>query len=393
MKYISGLIVGTVLFLVIGCRHTPKEGLVENSSQAVIIKPDYSKWSVVDISPYLDTIKYVKLEFTDQSMIGEISKIEAYKDRLYILDMNTSSLFVFTMDGKYLFKIHSVGSGPQEYTQLDFLSIDKEQQNIVLTDLMGYWIMRYDMEGNFLSRQKIPFWVEGVGLLPGKKIALYANYRNNKEYLDKEYNLICIDSLNNILKVYYPYDSSWLENYPISVSRGEFYDYQDICNFYSLYNDTIFRLSSKGLQPRYIFDMQGKSFNQAYFKKPADEFVKYMKESKFYYLTNVFETKEILSFTMDYGFDAWVGYYSKKSGKIINAAYYQNKKQYFMHINRGVYDPWFISVVPIEALLTLKENYSHHSSEGIAQKEILSLLDTLKEEDNPVLMMYKFKDF
>jgi len=85
------------LFIIISLscsNHEGKEGIVLESAEAIVIKPGFSK-NIVDIYPNLDTIKYVKLELSDSSIITEITKIEVYDSLLYVLDAKASSLFVF----------------------------------------------------------------------------------------------------------------------------------------------------------------------------------------------------------------------------------------------------------------------------------------------------------
>ncbi|WP_019541463.1 6-bladed beta-propeller [Proteiniphilum acetatigenes] len=178
------------------------EGKIIKSGEMEIIKlMDAPTNTSIDISPFLDTIKYVKLELTEESIIGYIQKLTVYEDRIYILDTQTSPLFVFNINGEYLFKISNVGQGPKEYSQLDFFDIDFKNKQIVLTDLMGYWIMKYDLDGHFINRKKIPFWIEGIVPCHDNGYAIYANYRKNKTTMKKEYNLMYLDSLMNITKV------------------------------------------------------------------------------------------------------------------------------------------------------------------------------------------------
>jgi len=371
-----------------------KENKIIDDSRAVIIKPDFSE-PCKNIYPYLDTLKYVPLELTDSSMIGSIDRIAAYKGRLYIMDMKTSSLFVYTMDGKYLFKIHSVGQGPQEYIQLDFLSIDFEQQNIVLTDLFGYWIMRYDMNGHFISRQKIPFFVEGVATIHDKGIVLYANFRDNTRHFKKEYNLYYLDSLNRIQKKYFPYTSSKVKSSMFDAAmNGGFYTYNGQCNFFRTYNDTVCQLTPNGLVAKYIFNLNGTGFDQSYLGKRIDEISAYTKKRDYNCLDNVAEDDRWLSYTFTSDIFFWMGFYSKKSGKTLTALHYDNGHQFF-NVARveAIYNSWFIAQLSVEDLISSRDTYKKQSSEGMAKKELLTLLDTLKEEANPVLVLFKLKDF
>lgn len=91
-------------------------------------------------------------------------------------------------------------------------------------------------------------------------------------------------------------------------------------------------------------------------------------------------------------FESWHGFYSKKSGEIINAEFYYNKNQNFIPNNLATFNSWFIAELPIDYLLHSKDQNKTEPPKGMAKKELNSLLQTLTEDDNPVLMMYKLKD-
>lgn len=385
------------LFIIISLscsNHEGKEGIVVESAEAIVIKPDFSK-NIVDIYPNLDTIKYVKLELSDSSIITEITKIEVYDSLLYVLDAKASSLFVFDMNGKYHFKIHSIGQGPQEYTQLDFFSIDRDLKQIVLTDLMGYFVMRYDLKGNYISRQKIPFWAEGVIPIQNKGVVLYANYRDNSKYLKKEYNIIYLDSLNQIQYTYFQYNSSLIGRTKfITPSGGISYTYNDQSYFFNPFNDTVYQLAPAGLVVKYIFNLGERRFDQTHFSKNKDELSSYVNKGEYYNIMGVLETDDWVGFSLACfsKVESWHGFYSKKSGEIINAEFYYNRNQNFIPDNLATFNSWFIAELPIDYLLHSKDQNKTEPPEGMAKKELKSLLQTLTEDDNPVLMMYKLKD-
>lgn len=78
---------------------------------------------------------------------------------------------------------------------MDFFDIDYAREQILLTDLMGCQVLRYDLKGRFIERMKIPLWIEGLAPVFQKGYVVYANFRNNKRVMSPEYNLICLDSL------------------------------------------------------------------------------------------------------------------------------------------------------------------------------------------------------
>ena len=167
MKPIKLLIILFVL-LSAGCSRE----VVKMAESAFIHNPDSVIISVqpekdpVELSSLIDSVRYVILELTDESIVGNIDKLVIFEDRIYILDKLTSSVFIFDMDGKYLSKISKIGNGPGEYSRLHFFDIEPESRQIVLTDLTTYWNMRYDLDGNFISRKLMPLNTEGFAPVP-----------------------------------------------------------------------------------------------------------------------------------------------------------------------------------------------------------------------------------
>lgn len=98
-----------------------EESLVTQNKDMIVISPVFDEYVTFDLNHLIDSLRYIKLELTDESLIGEITKLEIFEDRIYILDYNTKALFVFSIEGEYLFKIHQLGNGSGEYSQLDFL--------------------------------------------------------------------------------------------------------------------------------------------------------------------------------------------------------------------------------------------------------------------------------
>ncbi|WP_160150072.1 6-bladed beta-propeller [Parabacteroides sp. Marseille-P3160] len=385
-----------------GCNNDEriKEGEIIKSSNYEIIKPNISFDNKINILPYIDSIKYVTLELTDESIIGNIQKLIVYNDRIYILDTQSSSLFVFDIKGKYLFKIDKIGSGPGEYTQLDFFDIDYKNNHIILTDLMTYWAIRYDMNGQYLYRKKIPVWIEGITPLPNKGMVAYANYRNNKETLKQECNLLYLDSLMQIRKVYFPYNSDLYKPNGISFTTpqtGCFYTYNDSTFFFTPYNNEICKISENELILKYSFDFGEKKFNTNLLEQP-EKLKEYMRRGEFYTLTQVFENDQILFFSISepaFPF-TFRGYYSKSNKNTLCSVFYTIGDNELFDGSANIlstYNSWFIAEYNISSLIGWSNNIDKKKIifDNIFLKERKQIAESLSPEDNPVLMFYKFK--
>ena len=350
----------------------------------------------LDLSLYLDSVKYVKLELTDESIIGQIDKVIVYEERIYILDTQTSSLFVFDMKGRYIHKIARIGQGPGEYTALHFFDIDRENKHIVLTDLMDYWVMRYDLNGNFLFRQKIPVWCFGVSVLPNKGIVLYADFRDNSNKLEQEYNLLYLDSAMNIKQAYFPYRSKDFDQRikpPVSMG-GLFYAFKDNLYFTFGGGNTVYQITGDSLISKYQF---GNDILQIENITNPDQFTERLKSGKYKgFLTPVMENDQLLFFSMRTNIPlTYSVYYSKESGNILSTFVFLFDDLSFANSFQTGYDSWIVSEIRPYNLIKTRDYMKYHKKTHINKyaKELLSLADESTEDDNPVLMFYKLKPF
>lgn len=388
------------------CHCTKKISVVENTVeeeyQKISILPQKEELKAFDITPFLDTVKYVKLQLTDESIIGTFDKVIIYEDRIYILDTQTSSLFIYDMDGTYLSKIARVGHGPGEYIQLDFFDIDYENKHILLTDLMAYWIMRYDLDGNFISRHKIPFWVEGISSGFEKGYILYSNFRNNQENMEPEYNLLYVDSLMHIKQAYFPYRSSGFKeaaiNFP-TPEGGSFYSTENETYFFFPYGNIVYQVTPEKLIGKYLFDFGKYTFDSSYLKNSTALKV-YLSDKDFNSLSTFKANDELFFCTMNTNIVplfAYNVYYSKKTGNTIGSFSFVlgSSDHYFHGWFKTGYKSWIVSELLIDELLDWRDSFQKKnlSLQTKLVKEKKAFVDGLTMDDNSVLMFYKLKNF
>ncbi len=418
MRSILPLLLSIFCLLFCGCKEKSpqtEDSFIERED-VVIIRlnlpaPKDTKFETKDILPYMDSIHYVRLELTDNSIIGSMDKVEIYNDRIYILDTQSSALFVFDMTGNFLFKIHNIGNGPEEYIQLDFFDIDRKQKQIVLTDLMSYHVMRFDLNGNYISRQKIPFWNEGAGPIPEKGVALFANFRDNKK-LNPECNLICLDSLMQVEQCHFLYNSSDYASQKIRFStpqRDSFWNGPDGRLNFQYFNE-IYQVSSNKLNLSYLFDFGKYSFDKNHLQHTS-ELKEYLKKGDYYELFNFVETNDLIAFGVSSpSFPMLqIGFYSKESENIIfYPAYSFGETESFSGIFfKCAYNSYIVSEISADGLLSWKANVEERKlklkNKELKQlnfelekeelKQLKQLADKLTIDDNSILMFYKLKPF
>lgn len=103
---------------------------------------------------FFDTVAFIPLESTRESIFGEIWKMEVTEDYYIISDMNTNAVLIFQKNGKFHAKI--TGKILKGRIAPDF-TVDQEQRRIILT-VSGmskklYWL---DFDGKLIKTTAIP---------------------------------------------------------------------------------------------------------------------------------------------------------------------------------------------------------------------------------------------
>lgn len=132
-----------ILFLFItSCQSARKEAHTSNVETIDIEKP--ISLSVEELVEDFDTIR---LEASDHSLLADIRYIRIMNDKLYVTDKTESTVFIFTIDGKYISKICDQGQGPKEYLRISRLEVDPFNNRILITDGFSRKLFIYDETG------------------------------------------------------------------------------------------------------------------------------------------------------------------------------------------------------------------------------------------------------
>lgn len=115
-----------------------------------------------NLSEIVSSFSIIPLETNDTCLIGEVSKLEFYKDEILILDkIYSDRLFVFNKEGKYLRDIGRRGAGPDEYMQINDFSIDKKN-NIIYVLCDKKKVFFYSLSGQYMGRTDVDFFADAM---------------------------------------------------------------------------------------------------------------------------------------------------------------------------------------------------------------------------------------
>lgn len=138
----------TVIVLIVSCTEKKK---YENAEIINLKNIDSLKVeSNIPISRFFNKGRAIVLESNKESLIGNINKLVATSDRLYIQDRMSNAVLVFDATGKFIFKIRNIGKGDGKYLGLADFTLDETRKEIVLLAHRPSKICIYDYSGRFL---------------------------------------------------------------------------------------------------------------------------------------------------------------------------------------------------------------------------------------------------
>lgn len=160
---------------------------------------------MVNLSEVADSIEYVFLETNDKCLLHDINQLEVVldSDKIYIIPQK-ENIKVFSTSGKYLFDIGGRGEGPSEYKRARLL-IDPIHKAIWILDNSQHKLLKYAMDGTFLSTTQVGKYVCRLGLIESSQlVGLNLPLKN----LSEKTELLYFDESGQVSKTVQLYQSN-----------------------------------------------------------------------------------------------------------------------------------------------------------------------------------------
>lgn len=357
----------------------------------------------MNLSDFVKSIELTPLETTEGCLINTIGKIIKYKDYYYIGSASTriEKIFVFTEDGKFLYRLDKRGSGPYEYIAIEDFDVVKDfQVSVTSNDNQSIYV--YDLvSDSCVFRKKLDIYPQnvflkdgyfyvlrgGTAFLPGDDYLVY-KYNQEGEVVD---HLFKGDELTRKITTY----TSSVR--PLLTYNGNLF-------FTYPYSDKIYRLTNKQFVPAYLIDIGDRRIPINEFKNANEIFEIHQIVKKKQCIDNMLYYSfgnPISVFTfMDYKYDGYVTIYNHKTNQSKTASYWVD--DLLFKGNRMDLKAWklpklhengilYYIAEPTE-LITAMNKYKNRISIGewniFCNKylDIVEKIRQLKEDDNPVLV-------
>jgi len=227
-----------LLFLTVSC--------IETSESLFIIDPRRFSKNEISLAEIADDITYLPLD--NYFHMGEIVRIQKTEDQIYVKSRDLG-LIAFNKEGKNPRLIGSIGRGPGEYLYCISFAVDKTVGRIYILDIDEV-IKVYSMEGEFVKN------------IPLKKYGAFhfsdIEFSDSKLFLFEyitmghgKFNWIVLDSTGNTLTQ----KTNSIPTFRSGMGAdGGVFRYENKISYWNMYNDTIFSIFPDLVyKPSYIF--------------------------------------------------------------------------------------------------------------------------------------------
>ncbi|GAB6013571.1 6-bladed beta-propeller [Viscerimonas tarda] len=362
---------------------------VETDSVTTINLNPFLKKQAFDFGSLIEEVKLVALETTDESLVDDIYKVLVTESNIYIYDdFKGGGIVIFNSEGKFIKRI-SNGSGPGELVRLYDMDFDKEKNELIA--YQHSFLLFFSPSGEFIRQMRLPFGFYNFTVTSDGYVFKALDEQGNGHLgLLEDYTLFVTDKNFKLKSVGLPCVSS-------NVNLGGYnYLYNNTTSLHvtQKYTDTIYQYvnESNQLKAEYILDYSKKKLPEIYLKGTKVEFDHATKQDDYYfYLGQYLETEYHHIFFLEnrHIVSQTVVYRDKKSGNLKGgtSANFNWNEIPPIGFPKTASGDYFVSVH-----LTNKNDTLLSNSSVISEEDKLKI-NNLTEDDNPILVFFKLKDF
>ena len=414
--------------LICGCLFTACGGGSSSSSSSVssemsvsedgvtVIPMNARPGDVLNLSDFAESIELIPLETRDDCLIGWIPEIIATKNHYVLISgigpTDFQHLYVYDKNGKFIRQISGRGQGGDEF--LEIRDIDVIGDSIIK---MGdvYVIRTFNLEGKQLSSKRINGTTQEIVSVKGKTILFDGgSYSSSKatnllfqfdEKDDLQAEFFEIPPLANRITAFFVN--------PRALTRDE-----ESVYFHFPYNNYIYQINAETLEysPRYKVDYGDRTFTWDMFDENVGhvkDWVAQSKNEKNASMCEILSLNDYFLFTSrDNDRNYYLSMYSNRTGRVLSGNKLKDD-MYFKgnvivlkggkpsavlgrHGNDGGDFIWPVQPkVLLKGYKAYREVLSKERWELFRKKypRLVEVCEQLNEDDNPVLLKIKLKDF
>lgn len=329
--------------------------------------------------------KTVFLETKESSLIRQIDRLFFVQNKIIFFDRSLGRIAIFDENGKFSNSIHKIGKGPSEYIQSIDCFVDQINEQILLLCSIPQKIICFDYSGNFLRETSTDQLYDELAVQGENYYCSRPNITNGRL---SGYTLDLIDKKMKFKNALLPKNS---EPMNLPESRGKKLVFGSSCFFSRPFDDNIYQIIKGKSRIEYSIN-----FNDYDYKKnqTTNDLATYGKNAlnpKFIYtITDVIDNKRVLMFNTNLG----IFIYNKSKKALIG---YKGIMNTDLNFSLGEYvttgnDNERVVFIKRPAMVKVAEQIISEKGDKNSQNEkFIKFAKQLREEDNPVLFVYKFK--
>jgi hypothetical protein len=378
-----------IVLLLVTCK--PKDRDLFVFSPALIQEKE------ITLSQLADDITYIPLD-NSILMAGINSNYNPkfVNSLMYLCDSN-HGILIFNRDGSFLRKVGSKGRGPGEYLYGSEFAVDKTTGSIYLSD-MSNLIKVYSRYGVYQRSFSLKEYSGSIDALTMFNEKLFVTF--NLQFGDVfKYEWLFLDTLGNIIRNKDRTIPIYKSNY---LTGGGTYIYDQKLSFWHNFNDTVYSFNlDLSQRPNFILAPGDYRLPKSYVDDPIRRLPEYIMfeqifEAKKYLIIRygfykgkngiiVIDKKDYKAYTSYLTSDNYGGITNDLDGgaKFLPVSYnVEDGREYLI----GLMDPF-----QLKARANSNEFKSSTPKNTEKKKELEKLAYSLKETDNPILMIIRLK--
>jgi hypothetical protein len=229
--------------------HDKKSEFNDNIASQVLRFPESGE-DTLKTSYFADTVIYIPLETTKESLVGNIFQIWM-NDSVFIFNCFRQGLLMFQKNGKFVRKIGKQGRGPGEYGDIHRFDVIRDTIYVSSTGRRGF--LRYTFDGTFCDEIKFNYQPFYFSTTADQKLTCYVKEEGKVLVYNK--NLYTPDTIvveYGVTKdrYYWTYGDPGFMPYLQKTPSGLlFYDYM---------SDTVWNITNYKKEPAFIINMENK---------------------------------------------------------------------------------------------------------------------------------------
>lgn len=320
------------------------------------------------------------------SMISRVRKVKVIDSLIFIFDRNLQKVIALNEQGRMICEISNRGKGPGEFVRIDDFCYNEKLGTINIYSIIQDKIYTYNLKGNFINETEIDGNYDAIEYVDGMFV-----FFNGVPYKDNKFFVTTYDIKDEHFKKYMeiPYTIEPGEDRTYAL-RHYFQKFKDELSLsipgqskiYTIENDTI------GVKYNIHFGDNSK-LHQGYYPTSFEQIRKQSK-GNVSWIMGYYESEQFITISFIRNNSTEMILYSKISGNYINysGGAIINDLNGFPVSIVSIYDNYLLTLV---YPMVVEKKYNKG---GLAINKIRDTeREKIMENENPIFVRYKIKDF